>query len=280
MPYADLEDGRLFYEVSGQGPPVVLLHGAWASHEWWHKQAPDLSRRATVYVPDLRGHGRSSPLARVWSVPGFAKDIRRLLEINGVGPAVLVGWSLGGLVAMQIGLDHPETVAGLVLLATRGHRNPAMKTRVLLHYFRSVLGLLMDLAAPRAFDRTGREFEAQRRAWLAREARRMLSPGAPEELVAWVVADLAERPRANFLLVARSAWNWEAGEALRRLAAPTLILVGEDDRLTPPKYSRLLHELIPGSELVEIPGTGHYAALEKPETVNGEINRFLDGLSW
>ncbi len=275
MAFFEMEDGRLYYELRGRGRPVVLLHGAWASHGWWRWQVPELARHFQVLTVDVRGHGRSSPLDGVYSVAGFARDLDKLLEGLGVEEAALVGWSMGGLISMQYCLDHPRRVRALVLIATRGHRNRAMKIRVVVNYVRSVLGLVMVLSVPRKYDRTGRTMAEESRGWFERETRKMLSPTAPKEVLAWVASELARNPRKNYLAVARSLWNWGPGEALREIGVPTLIIVGEDDRLTPPRFSRLLHEIIPDSRLVVVENATHYAALERAETVNSEIIDFL-----
>lgn len=274
MPFIDVEKGKLYYEINGAGRWLGLLHGAWASHEWWRWQVPTLSQNYRVLTLDVRGHGQSSPLQEAYSVRGFVRDLDTLFQKVGAEETALVGWSMGGLIAMQYCLDYPSRVKALILIATRGHRNPQMKLRIWLQYLQAYLTLLMELASPRQFDRMAHQFPAEA-GWVEKEVKNMLSPTAPKEVFDWVIADLVKNPRTNYFGVAKSLWDWEAGEALRKINVPTLILVGEKDDRTPPRFSQLLHAQIPNSKLVVAEKAGHCVALERPEIVNTEILKFL-----
>ena len=108
----------------------------------------------------------------------------------------------------------------------------------------------------------------------------MFSPTAPKEAVDWVMADLANNPRKNYFEVAKSLWNWSAGKELSKINAPTLIMVGEKDVFTPPRFSRLLHAEIPNSRLIIVENASHYLMLERPDLVNAEIIKFLKSLDY
>lgn len=280
VPFVDVEDGRLYYDVSGEGRPLVLIHGAWASHEWWRWQVPELSQHYRVYTLDVRGHGKSTPLKAIYSVEGFGRDLDTFLQRFGLEQVALVGWSMGGIIALQYCLNRPSQAKALILIATQGHRNRSFKRRILFHYFQARLSLLADFTAPRKYDRVAERFPSQSTVWLKREIGKMLSPGAPREVFAWVMADLANNPRLNYFEVAKSIWDWEAGEELRKMKAPTLIMVGAKDSVTPPHFSRLLHAEIPNSELVIIDNCSHYLALERPDLVNRKIIRFLQSTGY
>lgn len=279
MPFVDVEDGRLFYEVRGKGPPLVLIHGAWASHEWWRWQIPELARNYHVISPDVRGHGQSSPLRSGYSVDELARDVDLLLQSLGIQGAVLVGWSMGGIISVAYGLNYPSKVKALILIAARGHRDPKLKRRIILQYLQARLSLLMDFTAPRKYDRSSEGFPGQK-IWLQREAQKMLSPRASKEVLDWVMSDMRSNPRENYFQVAKRFWKWEAAGRLKRIEAPTLIMVGEEDTRTPPRFSRLLHNAIPNSRLVIVEDAGHCLPLEQPERVNREIMKFLEDLGY
>jgi 3-oxoadipate enol-lactonase len=280
MPFVELRDARIFYEVTGEGRPLVLLHGAWASCQWWKWQAPALSERYRVFAVDVRGHGRSTPLEKVYSVPGFSADLEAFCQSVTLDRAVVVGWSMGGLIAIQHCLDHPSRVRALVLIGTRGQRCPSMKLRILQDYVQSLLDLMMTFAAPRKFERTGSAATVGHRTWIEREARRMLARDAPPEVIEWVTNELAAVPAKAYFEVARSIWNWDAEDRLREIDAPTLIIVGENDVATPPHFSQVLHEEIPDSKLVVVRGASHYVAMEQSALVNSEIVRFLEEVGY
>lgn len=277
MPFVQVEDGRVFYESLGTGKPLVLLHGAWASSRWWKWQIPDLSRQYQVITMDMRGHGRSTDRQGGYSLQGYVEDLESLLHELGVNETAFVGWSMGGMIAMKYCMQYPRSVKALVLMATRGHKNPAMKPRILFHYLRTLLHLFVDFTAPRKYDRTGVSFQKESDKWIRNETGKVLSSRAPGEVFDWMVSELTRHPRRNYLQVARGLWNWEAGEALHGLQTPTLIMVGEKDPWAPPRFSRLLHEAIPNSRLLIVDGQKHYVAMERPDLVNTAILSFLEG---
>jgi len=280
VPFVEVEDGRLYYKVSGKGHPLVLIHGAWASHEWWRWQVPELSKHYQVLSLDVRGHGKSSPLKRVYSVDGFTSDLEIFLQKVEIDEVALVGWSMGGLISIQYCLNHPSKVKALVLIATRAHQNPHLKFKIILQYLQAHLNLLMDFTSPRKYDRATQRFPGENSPRIEREVRNMLSPATPKDVFDWVMADLTNNPRENYFEVAKSIWNWETSEALRQINVPTLIMVGENDRLTPPRFSRLLHNGLSDSRLIIVEKAGHCLAMERPELVNIEILRFLRSLSY
>lgn len=280
MPFVEIKDGRLYYESHGKGLPLVLIHGAWASHEWWRWQVPALSRHYRVLSLDVRGHGKSNPLNAASSVEDFTADLQVFLEKIETREVVLVGWSMGGLISIQYCLNYPSEVKALILIATRGHRNPFLKFHIIQQYLQARLSLFMAFSSTRQYHREPEKFPSETRDWLAMEVRRMLSPTAPKEVFDWVLADFTNNPRENYFRVARSIWNWRADNSLRNIKAPTLIMVGENDTLTPPRFSRLLNAAIPDSRLIIVGKASHYLALEQPERINGEIIEFLKGLGY
>jgi pimeloyl-ACP methyl ester carboxylesterase len=280
VPFVEVENGRLYYDVSGKGRPLVLIHGAWVSHEWWRWQVPELSCQYQVLSLDVRGHGQSSPLQGAYSVVGFTRDIEIFFQKVGIEEAALIGWSMGGMISMQYCLNHPSKVKALVLISTRGHRNPYFKLKVLFHHLQARLSLMVNFTSPRKYDRAAHRFPDESRAWLKREVSNMLSPTVPKQVFDWVIAELTNKPRENYLEIAKSIWSWEAGEELRRINVSTLIMAGEKDSWMPTRFSHLLHSTIPNSRLVIVENTGHYLSLERPETVNTEIIKFLKGLGY
>ncbi len=184
---------------------------------------------------------------------------------------------MGGIISIQYALNYPSKVKALILIATRGHQNPKLKRRIILQYLQARLSLLMDFTAPRKYDRASGGFPGQK-IWLEREVEKMLSPEASREVKDWVMSDVRNNPRENYFQAIRSIWNWGAADRLKEIEAPTLIMVGDKDTRTPPRFSRLLHATIPNSRLVIVEGAGHCLPLERPERVNREIIEFLEGL--
>jgi pimeloyl-ACP methyl ester carboxylesterase len=198
----------------------------------------------------------------------------------GLETPVLVGWSLGGIICLQYCLDHPTDIKALVLIATQGHKNPRLKLRFILHFLQAQLSLFMDFTQPRKYDRSIRKFPSHNGELLERQVRNMLSPNTSGDVLDWIIADITNNPRQNYFEIIRSVWNWEAGQKLKHIKIPTLILVGDRDSLTPPRISQLLHASIPHSRLVIVEGASHYLTLEHPQRVNTEILKFLNEIGY
>lgn len=279
MSFVNVGDGRIYYEVEGMGRTLILIHGAWTSHTWWRWQIPVLSKDYRVLTIDVRGHGFSTPLESASSVEGFSHDLESVIEKTGSNEVALIGWSMGGLIAMQYCLDHPSRVKALILLATRGHRNPQMKRKIRIQYLRARLNFFTKIVAPRKYDMKTSQFPGDEDD-IKNEIETMLSPSVSQEVSDWVMDDISKRPGQDFYEVARSIWGWGPGEELRKIRAPSLIMVGEDDRTTPPDFSHRLHALLPDSRLIIVEDAGHCLAIERPDVVNNEIIAFLKSVGY
>jgi len=279
MPFANVTDGRLYYESYGEGRPLILIHGAWATHLWWRWQIPDLARDYRVVAFDVRGHGQSSPLRGVFSIDGFANDLQMLLKRIRITSPVIIGWSMGAMIAMQYGLNQPSSAKALILIAASGHRIPRLKLRVYIDYLQSLLNLFADFAQPRKFDRSTEQFPRQN-VWLEHQVKKMLSPQASRDVLKWVLNDIQKTPRDNYFHLWKSLWDWQAGDQLRRIRIPSLILAGAQDSVIPLRFSWLLHDTIPNSKLRIFENAGHYLVLEHPEGVNVEILKFLKEIGY
>lgn len=223
--------------------PLVLVHGGGGIGQLWQHQLLAFPR---AVAPDLPGHPEGPGLS---TVPDMAGWIVRLIEARGLAPVVLGGHSLGGAVALQAALLAPQRLRGLILIGAgaRLRVRPEVFELLRTDYDRAADELLRwwfsPQAAPRVVDR-------------ARTALRALPP--------MVVHD-------DFWATDR----FDCMDRVHEIALPTLILCGEEDRMTPVKYSEYLHQRIPGAHLVVIPGAGHMVMLEQPHAVNEAIADFL-----
>jgi pimeloyl-ACP methyl ester carboxylesterase len=254
MPYVQMDDRRLFYaRTRGQmpdAPALILLHGAGGSHLHW----PAGLRRlpgATVYALDLPGHGRSDGPG-CETIADYVAALIGFLDATGTERAVLVGHSMGGAIAQMTALIYPERVAGLVLVGT------GARLRV----------------APALLEGVWDDFEGAvdlitRWSW---------AKGVPGELVRLGRQSLSETPpevlHGDF--VACDAFD--AMARLGEVCAPTLVVAGTADRLTPHKYGAFLAEHIPGARLVTVEGGGHRMALEQPGVVIQAVTEFVKEL--
>jgi pimeloyl-ACP methyl ester carboxylesterase len=288
--FIDADDGGTVHVVErGQGPVVVLLHGFMLSSALWAHQLRDLAENHRVIAPDLRGHGQSVPGRAGFSTvdtpdlldelrvdaamaaaqqgsPGarrMARDVRTVLQALEVEDAVVVGHSMGGMVALQLAHDLPAAelqrrVAGLVLVSTTGgpfSRLPGFGGMA------RVAGPVSARAVNLA-DRWGVRTVASPdvRWWLTRVG---FGADAPPPQVRFVEGlHLATSSRTLSELIPSLAL-FDLSGWLGSLELPVLVVVGTHDRLTPPRHALRTAGALPHSQLVELPRCGHMPMLER-----------------
>jgi pimeloyl-ACP methyl ester carboxylesterase len=248
---------QLAYEEAGSGVPVVLLHGFPFSRRMWRPQA-SLARTVRLITPDLRGFGESggTPI----SVDEFADDVHALVEHLKLSTFVLGGFSMGGYVLFRYVARHADRVQAVLLLDTRAEADtPEGRQRRYEAIARiereGPAGYLDDFLGLMVSPKT-----VQSRPALVQQIRAQMESARPATLTGALRA-MAERPDSTPVLSA--------------IHVPTLIVVGEDDKATPPDSSRKMHAAIAGSQLVIIPEAGHTSNLEQPERFNTALASFL-----
>lgn len=253
---------RLAWREAGAGLPVLLLHAFPLSGAMWDPQVEALAGSCRLIVPDLSGFGASQgvPPDGVCRMSDLAADAVALLDQLEIGRAVVCGLSMGGYAALAFAEGAPERLRGLVLADTRAGADSEEARQRRLDMARRVLeegtGFLPDALLPKLLGRTTRE----RRPDVGTRVERMIRE-APPAGVAAAQRGMAQRP--------------DRSRVLPRLDVPVLILVGEEDELTPPVESRHLEKEIRGAELVVLPESGHLASLESPEAFNEALGAFL-----
>jgi len=229
---------------------LILIHGAGESRLVW----PGALRRlpgAVVYALDLPGHGRSRGRGRS-SIAEYAAVVVNWMAAIGLPRAVWVGHSMGGAIAQWAALHHPERVTGLVLVATGARLRVSPQ---ILEGLRADFPRTVDLIVEWSWG-------ISPPAHLVEKSRRMLSAADPE------VVEGDYRACDAFDVMGR----------LGEIRAPTLVIGGTADRMTPIKYAEYLAAHIPGAQLVRIEGAGHMVMLEQPEAVAEAVRAFLHRL--
>jgi len=257
----------------GEGPPVVLLHGLGATKLSWMPLLSPLADRFRVVVPDLPGHGESSKPKASYTPRFYAGVIRRLLDAIDEERAVLIGNSMGGRIAIEVAARAPARVAGLVLLGPAAAGLPFPYYARLLRLVPKELGALPMPMRRRLVLRGIRQMFASpdrlpSNAYIA---------GADE----FIRVYRSGRARVALLAAIRGLMRdrpdhfWDAA---RQVAAPTLIVHGDRDRLVPLRMSEVLASTLPQAELVRLPGVGHVPQFEAPEMTMGLVRAFLEEL--
>lgn len=251
---------EIFFEDSGAGPPVVLGHSFLCSGKMWGDQVPALCAKFRVINPDLRGHGRSGHVTRSFSLYDALSDAIAVLDRLGIERATWCGLSIGGMVALRAALTHPDRVAGLILLDTdagpetglRKFKFRAMGAGVQVVGFRPFLTSIARLM----FGATTRR---QNPTLVSEWKKQFASVHVPSAL------------RCLEALMQRDSLLGR----LDQIGAPTLVLVGEEDRSLPAPLSRRIHDRLRHSTFGLIPAAGHLSSLEQPAPVTDAILGFL-----
>lgn len=250
------------YRLAGNGPVLLLVHGLAGSSRTWRDVLPALTERHTVLAPDLLGHGESAKPLGDYSLGAYASGLRDLLGVLGIPRATVVGQSLGGGIAMQLGYQHPEITERLVLVGSGGlGRDVSWLLRML-----TLPGA--EYAMPLLFP----SFLKERGNSAARLLHRV-GWRAPQVAEMWrAYASLTGAPnRHAFVRTLRTVIDprGQTVSAIDRLylaaAMPTLIVWGDADPVIPVAHAATAHEAMLGSRLEIFEGVGHFPHREAPE---------------
>ncbi|MFF9800169.1 alpha/beta fold hydrolase [Streptomyces rochei] len=234
--YADLPGVRTWYETDGKGDPLVLLHGGFCTNDTWGAQRAELAAAYRLFLPERRAHGHTPDVVGPLTYRDMADDTAAFLETVVGGAAHLVGWSDGGVVALLVALARPDLVRKAVVIGATFRPGPEC------------------FAAPRMLDAMAPDSPDMR---FFRELYEPVTPDGPNH---WpvVAAKVIDMWRTQPTLTARD---------LARVAAPTLVLVGDDDLMTL-EHTVALYRAVPDARLAVVPGASHLVPLEQPALVN------------
>jgi pimeloyl-ACP methyl ester carboxylesterase len=263
MATLDTNGVKIAYDESGKGLPVVLLHGFPFSRSMWRPQVPALSGNYRVITPDLRGLGESSLGGEVSRMDEMAKDVAALMDHLGIDRPVIGGLSMGGYVALSYYRMFPLRVRALVLADTRPQADTEESRAIRLVQADRVRNAGMEEFAESFPAKVFAPASMKDDPTLASNLLQMMLDNKPEGVAAALLG-MAERQDHTYLLP--------------RILAPTLIVVGSEDTVTPPPDAELMHREIRGSRLVVIQGSGHVSNLERPGEFNDSLLDFLKTL--
>jgi 3-oxoadipate enol-lactonase len=250
---------RIAWERRGAGEPVVLVHGLGYARWGWEPVVGPLAERFEVLLLDNRGIGESDAPPGPYTAADMAGDVVRVLDEAGLERAHVVGTSLGGMVAQELALAHPGRVDRLVLACTTpggelAHPIPA-----------GTLALIAESAT------------LEPAVALRRFVENALAPGAPEELVERILAHRLASPQPLDAWQAQAAagTTFAAGERVRGITSPTLILHGTEDAVVDVRNADVLARLIPEARVERLPGCGHLFFWEQPDRFVQLVTEFL-----
>jgi pimeloyl-ACP methyl ester carboxylesterase len=245
------------YERVGEGPPLVLVHGAPADGRLWQPQLAGLGDEFTVVAWDEPGAGRSSDLPEDFGLADYADCLAVLVRALELGPVHVAGLSWGGTVALELYRRHPGLVATLILVDTYAGWKGSLPEEEL---EARVAGVRRMLAAP------AEEFDPTPSGLFAADP--------PPELASLLEEIFAAVRRESVRTLLSVMAEADQRDLLPHIAVPTLLIWGELDARSPLSVARQFEQAIPDTRLVVIPGAGHLSNLEQPERVNEAVREF------
>ena len=256
-------DAEIFYEQIGAGPDLVLLHPFPAHHGIWMPVAEALASRYRLLLPDLRGHGDSQVGEGPATMEKHAADVLNVCQAAGVRRALFAGNSIGGYVLFEFWRRYRDRVAALILCDTRAQADtPEARARRLQSaedVLRRGTEPFIESMLPKLLGKT----TFANRPDVVDAVRRMAMKMSPAGIAA-VQRGMAERP--------------DSLPTLATVDVPTLIMVGDEDTVSPPADAELMRAHIRGSTLRVVPRAGHYPPFEQPEVCTAAIREFLDSM--
>jgi 3-oxoadipate enol-lactonase len=266
MPKAMVNGINIYYEVHGQGEPLVLTMGSFGPHQGWYFQTRVFKKHYKVIVFDNRGIGKTDKPLEPYSIATMAEDTIGLMDHLGIDRAHVLGMSLGGAVAQQIAINYPQRVDKLVLVCSSSGAEDES------HVHPEMLDALGIKADSREVDLRSVDFR--------KVMRTIVSLSFNKSLYRMFILPLAGLwfRRFNvedFLEQLEAVIGYSALDRLHQIEAQTLIFTGAEDRIVNPHSSEVLASLIRNSRLVKVKGGSHAFFMEMPNRFNKEVLNFL-----
>ena len=257
------EDVELYYRDLGHGQPVVFIHGAWMSHRFFQKQTPYFSQTYRSISFDLRGHGRSTKVPYGHTVANYARDLRAFLDGLKLKEAILVGWSLGGMLIWEyFNQFGAENLSGVVIV-----NQPASDFR-----WDDWPQGLVDLSELRyRMQAIQTDWASYLNGFIPSMFRHPQSHGE----FRWMFEEITRLPEsiAGAILFDKTLQDYRP--LLSKVSLPTLLCFGAHDKLVPVTAGHQLAAAIPDSRLVIFKDSGHCPFFEQPDEFNAQVDKFI-----
>lgn len=252
---------KMSVNVAGSGSPLLFVHGFPLNHKMWQSQIDFFQNKFFTIAPDLRGFGRSEVTQGIISMEQHADDLNTLLnELKIEEPVIFCGLSMGGYIAWEFWKKYSHRLQSLILCDTRANTDSKDGINTRLKMVDLVLKHGSHAIASSMIPNLISEHSQNTQPEIAKCLVEMIESTDPEGIAA-SQRGMAERK--------------EFSDKIVDIQVPTLLIVGSEDRLTPPDVMKTMHSRIPGSKCIEIPDVGHMSTMEAPDFVNQAIDDFL-----
>jgi 3-oxoadipate enol-lactonase len=245
---------QLYFKETGEGPPMVLLHGFPLDHSIWEPVVPLLSEQARLILPDLRGHGRSPAPDGVYDMRTLADDILALMDSLQIERATLVGHSMGGYAALAFARAYPNRLAGLGFVASQAAGDNLEQRANRLKLARRVARSGVDFLAKDMAGKLTCKTE------LVEPLQELMAKTSKEGVIG-ALKGMADRP--------------DSTEYLNRIVVPAVVIAGTEDAVIPFERAETMAQLLGRAWLVEVPDAAHMPMMESPEVVANSLRELI-----
>lgn len=262
MSNANINGCNIYYEVHGEGEPLVMIMGLRRNLEWWYCQLQTLSEYFKVIVFDNRGAGRSDKPQSEYSIRLFADDTAALMNELGINKAHILGFSMGGYIAQELAINYPEKVIDLALVSTAcGGKQAVLMRKDRMEKFTANDGLTPEEILQKDMDIYFSDDYIEKN---------------PEIMKAFIKISMRYyQPAHAFQRQFAACLNHDTSDRIHTISCPVLIMTGDDDPLVPPENSSILKELLPEAVFSNFRGGRHGFMIENQEIFNKEIISFF-----
>lgn len=259
MKILKLENCDLYYQETGNGDPVVLVHGMGSDHTAWGGLVTLLQTNYRVLAVDLRGHGCSCKTSGPYSLDLFATDLLKLLELLDIGKAHFLGHSLGGAVLLELALHHPEKMYSLTLISSFAQVDPALE---------KILNRLLKILREQGYEAF---FDACLPLTYTPE---FLEEN--QESFSLVKATTSQMVSLTSLIdTLHVCLQIDLKDNLKEIKVPALVITGSEDTFTPPHHGIFIRNKLKQGKMVTMEGVGHNLLVEQPEKTYSLLQDFL-----
>lgn len=252
MPFQNVQGNQIYYDEEGSGKTIVFVHGACENSSFWNHQKI-LADRYRLITLDLPGHGKSKPMMDSVHVRKYADIVMEFVTKTCPEQALLVGHSMGGAITLLNAIEKPQNLKGVVLVATGAKLGvlPSIREGLRTRFVETV----KSVVGPRQFAST-----------------------TNLEVIRFVTNEIMkckEMASADY----EACNGFDVRQRLQSISLPTLIMVGEEDKMTPVTWSTYMKENIPKSKLVILKESSHLPMLERPGDFNRHLSEFAMSLA-
>jgi len=259
MPKATVNGVQLYYELRGPegGEPLVLVNGLLTDTNSWAQHVPAFEDRYRILLYDARGQGKSEKPPGPYPIGLHAQDLAALLDHLKIEGANLIGLSNGGAALLDLVLERPDLVKRMVIADGYSYVSALLKAELEAWLAAARLSSELRFLVATPYVWSNRFLEENR------------------ELFGYFKEKAAQFPKEAAISLIAGAKEQDVSDHLGEIRIPTLIVVGEEDILTPVSQAKFIHERIPRSKLYIVPEAGHAAPLERPDLFNKRVQEFL-----